>query len=178
MSINSLINSILRGKKLMFLSVGFMVVFVWGGGMNPAKAQEKRDTVKQEKPIVGFPYVEPEFPGGIQKCYEFLRDNIQYPMEARKANWEGTVYIRFVVKKDGAVDSVTVRRSSGYEILDNEAVRIIKTLPRWIPAKLNGKPVSSYYQIPVKFQLNNNDEGENKNNNTEKEPLKGKKNKK
>jgi len=176
------VKSSLRREKLIFLSVGFMVVFVCGVGLNPVKAQEIPDTLVSKKYIL---YAtddvifdadkvdeKPEFPGGIQKFYEFLRDNIQYP--GGEMVISGTVLVEFVVEKDGNLTDFTILRSSGYPILDEEALRVVKLMPNWIPAKLNGKPVSTYFQIPVKFQLND----ENKNNNTENEPLKGKKKKK
>jgi TonB family protein len=171
MSIKSLISSILKGKKLMFLSVGFMVVFLCGVGLNPVKAQEKRDTIKQRDDIPRFVEIAPNFPGGIQKWYEFLKENVQYP-----SNAEGTVVVCFVVEKDGSLTDFTILRSSGNSILDEEALRVVKLMPNWIPGKIREKPVSSYFQIPINFQ--SNDKDENKNNNTEKEPLKGKKTKK
>ena len=153
MSIKSLIKSSLRGKKLMFLSMGFMVVFVCVVGLNPVNAQGKRDTIKQKYPIVGIPEQEPEYPGGMQKCYEFLRENTEYPPAAYEARIQGTTQIRFVIKKDGEVDSVTVLRSSGSKVLDNEAVRVIESMPKWIPGKIAGKPVVSYYNLPIRFQI-------------------------
>jgi TonB family protein len=147
MSIKSLISSSLRGKKLMFLSMGFMVVFVCGVGLNPIKAQEKRDTVTQKDTIAAV------FPGGMQELYNFLGKNIRYPREARDAKWVGTVQIRFVVNQDGAVDSVEVQRSSSYSTLDEEAVRVVKMMPKWIPERVKGEPVASYYNLPIKFQI-------------------------
>ena len=180
MSIKSLISSSLRGKKLMFLSVGFMVVFVCGAGLNPVKAQEKRDTVKQERNISRFVEQDSEFPGGVQKLYEFLRENVQYP-----SNAEGTAIVRFIVEKDGSLTDFTILRSSGNSALDEEALRVVKLMPNWIPGKINGKSVTSYFHIPIKFPLSNiyennsnssnNSNNNNNNNNTEKEPLKGKK---
>ena len=178
MSIKGLIINVLRRKKLMFLSVGFMVVFVWGVGLNPVKAQEKRDTVKQEEPIARFVEIAPDFPGGMQALYEFLKENTKYPPVLSETHIQGTTQIKFVVKKDGAIDSVMVLRSSGSEILDNEAVRVVKLMPNWIPGKVAGKPVATYYYLPIKFPLSNIYESNNSNSKPENEPLKGKKKKK
>jgi len=103
---------------------------------------------------VRFVEQDPQFPGGMSEFYEFLRKNIVYPQAIRDAGGEGTSIIEFVVGKDGKVDRATVFRSSGYDMLDKEAVRVVKMMPRWVPGKVNGKAVASYYKIPIKFQLN------------------------
>ena len=143
MSINSLISSSLRGKKLMFLSVGFMVVFVCGVGLNPVKAQEIPDTVKQDEKI--------------------LQDT------APKKRLGGRVVIEFIVDVDGNITDVKVIKSSGHPELDEEAVRVVQSMPKWNPGKV---PIT--YRLPIKFKLG----VKNKDNKSENEPLKGKKNKK
>ena len=153
MSIKSLIKSSLRGKISIFLSMGFMVVFVWVVGLEPVKAQKKRDTVVQEDTVAPFVDVEPEYPGGMKALYAFLGENTVYPKEAQDAKYEGTTQLKFIIDKYGVVDSVTILRSSGYEVLDDEAVRVVKSMPKWIPGKVNGKPVATYYRIPIRFQL-------------------------
>ena len=96
----------------------------------------------------------PEFPGGMAEFYEFLRNKLVYPPPAREAGAEGTATIKFVVNKDGSIGGVTVARSSGYKLLDDEAVRVVRMMPKWVAGKINGKSVSSWFQIPVRFQMN------------------------
>ena len=156
------VKSSLRREKLIFLSVGFMVVFVCGVGLNPVKAQEIPDTLVSKKYIL---YAtddvifdadkvdeKPEFPGGIQKFYEFLRDNIQYP--GGEMVISGTVLVEFVVEKDGNLTDFKVWRSSGYSILDEEMLRVVKLMPNWIPGKSRNRPVRVQFHMPVNFHSN------------------------
>jgi TonB family protein len=100
-------------------------------------------------------YVEqlPEFKGGMDALYNFIRENLVYPKNARDKEIQGTVIVEFVVKKDGSVGNVKATNSVDPE-LDAESVRIIKTLPpNWIPGKMNGKPVNCYYNIPISYKI-------------------------
>jgi protein TonB len=94
----------------------------------------------------------PEFPGGEEKFYKYLKDNIVYPKEAIKKGIKGTVLVRFVVKKDGGIADVVVTRSPS-KLLSDEAIRVIQFMPRWNPGKQDGKPVNVYFVLPVNFQL-------------------------
>ena len=102
--------------------------------------------------IYDFADTDPIFPGGEEALQKFLKENLVYPEKARELYLEGTTMIQFVVYKDGTVGDVKVLRSS-YPILDMEAVRIVKMMPKWIPGKVNERPVSTYYRLPIKFQL-------------------------
>ena len=94
----------------------------------------------------------PEFPGGTEALYKFIYKNISYPVMAKENNIEGTVYVQFVVNEDGSVAQVEVLRGPGGG-LDEEAVKVIKMLPKWKPGKQRGKPVKVYFNVPVKFKL-------------------------
>lgn len=93
------------------------------------------------------------FPGGLQNMYKFLRDNIKYPAVSLNNNSQGTTLLRFVVQKDGRIVNINVIKSSGDVFLDNEAVRVVSSMPKWTPAKQNGRNVSSWCNLPVKFSL-------------------------
>ena len=95
----------------------------------------------------------PEFPGGVNAMMEYLRGNLKYPESAKKYKQEGRVFIGFVVEKDGSVTNVNVLRGVCEE-LDNEAVRVVKAMPRWTPGMNEGKPVRVQYTLPVVFKLN------------------------
>jgi protein TonB len=94
----------------------------------------------------------PLFPGGEQKMSEFITSNINYPEAAREAGVQGRVYIRFVVEQDGSISNVKVMRGIGSGC-DEEAMRVIKSMPKWKPGKQHGKTVRVSYQIPVNFSL-------------------------
>ncbi len=96
----------------------------------------------------------PVFPGGEAALMMFIRDNISYPPEAEEKNIQGKVIVQFVVDTVGQVGVVKVVRSVDAE-LDQEAVRVVKTIPRFIPGTRLGKPVNVWYTLPVNFKLNN-----------------------
>ena len=94
----------------------------------------------------------PEFPGGMAECLKFLGKNIKYPTISQENGVQGKVIVQFVVNKDGSiVDPVVVRSVDPY--LDKEALRVIKTMPKWKPGKQRGKAVRVKYTVPVTFKL-------------------------
>jgi protein TonB len=94
----------------------------------------------------------PEFPGGEEALYRFLQDNVQYPQKATNAQQQGTVNVKFVVNEDGSITQVEVARPIGYD-MDEEAIRVVKKMPKWKPGKQNGKAVKVYFRVPIKFVL-------------------------
>ena len=110
---------------------------------------------KEEEDEVVFIIVEtmPEFPGGQQALFKFLSENVKYPTIAYENGIEGRVICQFVVEKDGTIANVEVVQSGGDVSLDKEAVRVLKSMPRWKPGKQKGKPVRVKYTVPVNFQI-------------------------
>jgi len=94
----------------------------------------------------------PEFEGGLDALYQFLRENIVYPKEARDNKIQGTVLLKFVVEKDGSIGKVEILQKVDL-LLDAEAVRVVKMLPKWIPGKVMGKPVPVWYSLPISFSI-------------------------
>jgi len=94
----------------------------------------------------------PEFPGGEKAMYKFLDDNIEYPEYARNIGLEGKVYVSFVVDQFGNLTQINTPRPVGGG-LDDEALRVIKMMPRWKPGKMNGRPVKVKYNLPIVFRL-------------------------
>lgn len=94
----------------------------------------------------------PLFPGGPEALDRYLIKNCIYPKICRDLGITGVVLVQFVVEKDGSVSDVKVLVPV-YPDLDNEAIRVIKNSPKWIPGKQIGKPVRVYYQIPIRFTL-------------------------
>ena len=111
--------------------------------------------VEEEEEEVIFMVVEsmPEFPGGQQALFKYLAENVKYPVIAQENGIQGRVICQFVVNKDGSIVDVVAVRSSGEASLDKEAIRVIKSMPKWKPGKQRGKAVRVKYTVPVNFKL-------------------------
>jgi TonB family protein len=96
--------------------------------------------------------VMPEYPGGAAAFMRYLAQNVKYPTVAQENGTQGIVVVQFVVDADGSVTNAHVITSVD-PYLDEEALRVIKSMPRWTPGKLNGKPVRVKYTTPIKFRL-------------------------
>lgn len=106
-----------------------------------------------DKSIVEFPDEEAEYKGGVNALQKFIINEIKYPAQAINENIVGKVYLRFVVQKNGKVKNVQVVKGA-HPLLDQEAIRLIEAMPKWIPAKKDGKKVSSMCLLPLNFTLN------------------------
>ena len=95
----------------------------------------------------------PEYPGGDEALMKYLSDNLVYPPRAREAGIEGRVMVGFVLEPEGRISNVKVVRSKA-AALDEEAIRVVKAMPKWKPGKQRGKAVRVQYQIPITFTLN------------------------
>ncbi|MCQ2348584.1 MAG: energy transducer TonB [Paludibacteraceae bacterium] len=115
----------------------------------PVEVQEE-----EEEDNVVFVIVEnnPEFPGGTQAMMKYLSENIKYPVIAQENGIQGRVICQFVVNKDGSIVDINVVRSVDPS-LDKEAIRVIKSMPKWKPGKQRGKPVRVKFTLPVVFRL-------------------------
>jgi len=114
--------------------------------------------IAQEEEIseeVIFTIVEemPSFPGGEEARLRFLSENIRYPQMAREAGIQGTVFLTFVVERDGSVTDVRIVRGIGGGC-DEEAVRVTRNMPRWSPGRQRGQPVRVQFSMPIRFVLN------------------------
>ena len=116
-------------------------------------ANEKLSTVSVESRKV-FTVVEqmPMFPGGDAALMSYLANNIHYPTVAAENGVQGRVVVGFVVERDGSITDVSVLRGVDPS-LDREAMRVVKSMPRWTPGKQNGSAVRVKYQVPVAFRL-------------------------
>ena len=102
--------------------------------------------------FVLIPEISPEFPGGLENMYKYIKDNLKYTDLAKKTNITGTIYVEFTVEKDGSLTDVHVIRGIGGG-LDEEAIRVVESMPKWQPARQGGMPVKVKYQIPIAFNL-------------------------
>ena len=94
----------------------------------------------------------PEFAGGAGKLLEYIGKNIKYPMMARESDIQGKVFVQFVVEPDGNISHVQVLRGIGGGC-DEEAVRVVESMPKWKPGKQRGAPVRVQYMVPIVFKL-------------------------
>jgi protein TonB len=120
----------------------------------PPAVIEKPAEIEKPREEEVFTIVEqnPEFPGGNGEMYKFLGKNIKYPSAAQRANVSGRVFLTFVVNTDGSIVDVNVVKGIGFGC-DEEALRVVKTMPKWNPGKQSGRNVRVKYTIPVTFQL-------------------------
>jgi protein TonB len=116
----------------------------------PIEVEEEESAEEQQI----FMVVEsmPEFPGGEVELHKYLAENIKYPQMAKESGIQGRVFVTFVVERDGSVTDVRVLRGIGGGC-DEEAIRVVKNMPKWTPGKQRGKPVRVQFNLPVKFTL-------------------------
>jgi len=127
-----------------------------------APSEEVEVEVKDEGPKVIetpqhaeiFTVVEeqPGYPGGEEARIAYLQQNIKYPEEAKELGIQGKVFVTFVVEVDGSITDVRVLRGIGGGC-DEEAIRVVKSMPRWVPGKQRGVPVRVQFNLPIKFTL-------------------------
>jgi periplasmic protein TonB len=109
--------------------------------------------VEDENKIFMVVEQQPEFEGGYEAMNKFIAKNLKYPASARRMGIDGTVYVSFVVGKDGTINDVKVLRGISADC-DKEAVRVVQMMPPWKPGKQNGKAVFVRFNLPIKFKLN------------------------
>ena len=95
----------------------------------------------------------PEFQGGMQAVATFLQKNLRYPSAAAKAGIQGRVFVQFTVGSDGKIEDVSAIKGIGFGC-DEEAVRVVKLMPGWVPGRQAGNPVRVKFTLPIAFQLN------------------------
>ena len=122
------------------------------GQTNFDQGTDDRNVVREHKEEIIVEEKKPQFPGGDAELMKFLRDNIVYPAMAQENNVQGKVIVQFVVTKTGDIGEVKVVKSVDRD-LDNEAVRLVKKLPKFIPGRMNGQAVNVWYTLPVQFKL-------------------------
>jgi TonB family protein len=94
----------------------------------------------------------PEFPGGMAGLGDYITKNLKYPEAAKRAQVSGRIFLSFVVNLDGSIQHVQILKGIGFGA-DEEAIRIVKAMPRWKPATQDGKPVRVKYNLPINFSL-------------------------
>jgi TonB family protein len=168
------INGKKNGKSLTYHVSGYVkysIDFVQGKKHGQLETYWENGTKKREEKYINGNFVEgtcynnlgakiehfpfmvlPELPGGKNSIYKFLSDNVTYPSKAKTNGIQGKVYINFTVGKSGKLRNIRVLRGS-HPLLDKEALRVVNTMPTWIPGKQDGENVSVSYNLPINFQL-------------------------
>lgn len=154
-------NPIAFSLRLALLSASLVLIF-FACSSPEEKNKENKDipntkveTVNEsttEDPVFLVVEVMPEYIGGESAMYEFIGKNIKYPDEAKKEGIQGRVFLSFVVEKDGQISNVEILRGIGGGC-DEEAVRVLKSMPNWTPGQQRGVPVRVQYRMPIKFTL-------------------------
>ena len=117
------------------------------------KQEDKSVTdIEDMTPPTSMPEEMPEFPGGDEALLKYIAENTNYSEEAKKMDIQGKVFVGFVVNKSGKVEQVHIKKGVD-PLLDNEALRVIRSLPDFIPGKMGGHPVKVSMVVPIKFSL-------------------------
>ncbi|MFZ0282718.1 MAG: energy transducer TonB [Bacteroidales bacterium] len=140
---------------LLMMPADFAIVSVINGDITDVIDSVKYIVVTDE-PYEQEPFTfveEPAiFPGGEAALLKYIAENTRYPSEAIENNIQGKVFVKFAVSANGAVNRIEILRGV-HPLLDKEAVRVVSTLPKWIPGKQNGRPVPTWFNVPVDFQV-------------------------
>lgn len=155
-------------KKSAFTAIFTITAMVLSSLITPCRAQVPESLVEGmtvdkdpvyiceevDEDMVFITYeTQPEFPGGSPALLAYIKNELRYPKKCRAAGVEGRTIITFVVKKNGKVKNFEVARSSGDKLLDKEAVRVIKKMPKWKPGMHDGKNVNTRFTLPINFKL-------------------------
>ena len=150
----------LKSGMIKFLVIiPLILAFVLSGNAQ-TYTPKKKDTAKIEsqKTIKDSIYTLVEkmaqFPNGDSELMRFLGMNIKYPVRAQEFGIQGKVIVQFVINSDGKVGAFKILRSAD-PLLDNEAIRVLKLMPKWLPGEQNGEKVAVYYILPVVFKAQN-----------------------
>lgn len=114
--------------------------------------EEKKPEPVDDNQVFTVVEQKPQFPGGDAALLKWVSEHIRYPAMAQENNIQGRVVVQFVVTKTGAVGEVKVVRGKDPD-LDKEAVRVVKSLPKFVPGKMNGHAVNVWYTLPIQFKL-------------------------
>lgn len=146
-------------SKIIFkvFSVGFLCSLLFFVFSTETSAQKQTDKSNFENEI--FEKVtdsietKPDFPGGIEQFYKFVGQNFKIPEEAAKNKINAKVFVQFMVERDGSLSEFKIVKDGGYGI-GEEAIRVLKLSPKWIPGSIDGKPARVLYSLPITIQTN------------------------
>ena len=137
----------MKTRKNVSLKVALMILVLLFS-FTTSTAQTKKNNM-----VYDVVEVMPQYPGGQIAMLKYIMENIKYPKQIMEEGIQGRVTVSFIVEKDGRVSNVRLLRSV-QPSLDKEAIRVVKSMPKWTPGKQNGKPVRVRFNLPVMFKLN------------------------
>ncbi len=133
-------------KRLLFLFLA-TVLMCFGGHAKGSEIHAAQDSSM----VYDFPEKMAQFPGSPEAMDLFIRKNLNYPANLKAAGVQGKVYVQFIVEKDGSITNISIRMSSKNAELDQEAINVIKKMPKWVPGSIKGKNVRVKQTIPITF---------------------------
>lgn len=133
-------------NKVFFLIISFALLVFGQANASTLITTATNDSVYDK------PEVFPQFEGGQHAMSQFLYQHVKYPKGAMKKGIQGYVHVKFIVRKDGSVTDVEPLKSV-HPLLDAEAVRVVKEMPKWIPGKMHGKNVDASYVLTIAFTM-------------------------
>ncbi|MCF8303614.1 MAG: M56 family metallopeptidase [Bacteroidales bacterium] len=139
-----------NGEPQLMLSLGALPVL--GDTVNFAP-QETQAIQPQGKDYYTAVDQQPQFPGGEKARMKYMQEHIDYPQEAQEKGIEGTVYVQFIIEKDGSISNAKVLRGIGGGC-DKESLEVVQGMPKWEPGKVDGEPVRTQFNMPIRFTLN------------------------
>lgn len=131
--------------KIILISFLTSICFALAAQNIPSKKDRKKTPFEKVEKM-------PEYPGGIPAMNNFILENIKYPENAKKDKITGVVHVKFIIQDDGSVSDVMAVKKIGGGC-DEEAVRVVKLMPKWSPGSNKGENVPVYMKLPVKFDL-------------------------
>ena len=121
----------------------------------PAATKQEPAVVEEQEPIYDIVDEPAEFPGGLAALKRYMMENLKYPQTAVEMGLQGKVFLQFYILEDGSITGIKIKKGVvDCPECDAEAVRLVKSMPKWKPGKVNGKAVNSTFSLPVSFKLN------------------------
>jgi periplasmic protein TonB len=138
-------------KQVFCISALILSVACFGQGQPAAN-----DTAGANVTVYTTVEEQAEYPGGLPAMSKFMQENLTYPVSARQQGTEGKCFLKFIVNTSGNIEQIQVLKGvPNCEECDKEAMRVIKLMPAWKPAKINGRAVPCYFNLPINFKLTN-----------------------
>lgn len=149
----------MKHLNLFVLLMMLLMCLPSANAQNTSTKKNAQDSVKAKVWDCDYGEIMPQFPGGDGALLDYIKKNLRYPIEAKNKGVQGRVIVRFCIETDGSISDVKVVKSVD-SLLNNEAVRIVKSMPRWKPGGLMSKGKTELkrikYTIPINFKLDNN----------------------
>lgn len=142
--------TLLTKKEIMRKTI--TLLFLLAIGMAATAQVDKSNNIKEAETVYTVLEDAPQFPGGYEALYQYIAANVKYPETAKNKHITGRVLVGFVIEKNGSISNVQLL-SCPDESLCEEAVRVVSSMPRWKPGRVQGKKVRAQYTLPINFTL-------------------------